>query len=155
MPDVAQSLRGVLDYDGNVEEDLIMPFQASIEEYGRVITHDLKPGGKSQIVSNANRHEFVKLYLEWILNTTINERFRAFYLGFHSVCASNALIMLRPEEVEQMVCGSQTFDLAELKKVTYYDGYKKDDITVSPLGHESENADLLRVAAYAFVACPT
>ena len=30
----------------------------------------------------------------------------------------------------QMVCGSQTFDLAELKKVTYYDGYKKDDITV-------------------------
>ena len=53
----------MLDYDGNVEEDLIMPFQASIEEYGRVITHDLKPGGKSQIVSNANRHEFVKLYL--------------------------------------------------------------------------------------------
>ena len=112
----------MLDYDGNVEEDLIMPFQASIEEYGRVITHDLKPGGKSQIVSNANRHEFVKLYLasyylccedfpdgnennimqEWILNTTINERFRAFYLGFHSVCASNALIMLRPEEVEQV-----------------------------------------------------
>ena len=30
----------------------------------------------------------------------------------------------------QMVCGSQTFDLAELKKVTFYDGYKKDDITV-------------------------
>ena len=29
-----------------------------------------------------------------------------------------------------MVCGSQTFDLAELKKVTFYDGYKKDDITV-------------------------
>lgn len=40
-------------------------------------------------------------------NSTINERFRAFYLGFHSVCASNALIMLRPEEVEQLVCGSQ------------------------------------------------
>ena len=42
---------------------------------------------------------------EWILNTTINERFRAFYLGFHSVCASNALIMLRPEEVEQVGIG--------------------------------------------------
>ena len=33
----------------------------------------------------------------------MDERFRAFYLGFHSVCASNALIMLRPEEVEQLV----------------------------------------------------
>ncbi len=29
-----------------------------------------------------------------------------------------------------MVCGSQTFDLAELKKVTFYEGYKPDDITV-------------------------
>jgi hypothetical protein len=30
-------------------------------------------------------------------------RFRAFYLGFHSVCASNALIMLRPEEVSTVL----------------------------------------------------
>ncbi len=44
----------------------------------------------------------MKLYLDWLLNANINERFRAFYLGFHSVCASNALIMLRPEEVEQV-----------------------------------------------------
>ena len=48
------------------------------------------------------RHEFIKLYLDWLLNTSVDERFRAFYLGFHSVCASNALIMLRPEEVEQL-----------------------------------------------------
>ncbi len=78
---------------------------------------------------------------------------RAFYLGFHSVCASNALFMLRPEEVEQLVCGSQVrkkifltekkrrtfvplvffpqvFDLNELRKVTYYDGYKAEDATI-------------------------
>ena len=36
----------------------------------------------------------------------------------------------RPEEVEQLVCGSQTFDLTELKKVTIYDGYKQDDKTI-------------------------
>ena len=55
---------------------------------------------------------------------------RAFYLGFHSVCASNALIMLRPEEVEQLVCGCPTLDLVELRKVTYYDGFKQEDITI-------------------------
>ena len=43
----------------------------------------------------------MRLYLEYILNTAVMDRFRAFYLGFHSVCASNALIMLRPEEVTQ------------------------------------------------------
>ena len=56
--------------------------------------------------------------------------FRAFYLGFHSVCASNALIMLRPEEVEQLVCGCPTLDLLELRKVTYYDGFKQEDQTI-------------------------
>ena len=69
--------------------------QVSVEEYGQITTTELKPDGKNEFVTNDNRNEFIKLYLNWLLNTTINERFRAFYLGFHSVCASNALIMLR------------------------------------------------------------
>lgn len=130
MPDVAQSLSNVLEYEGDIEEDLMLTFSVSVEEYGKVFTKDLIPGGQNENVTNENRKEFVQLYLEWLLNSTICERFRAFYLGFHSVCASNALIMLRPEEVEQLVCGSQTFDMAELKKVTFYDGYKVDDPTI-------------------------
>ena len=55
------------------------------------------------------------------------KKFLNYLLGFHSVCASNALIMLRPEEVEQLVCGCPTLDLGELRKVTFYDGYKQDD----------------------------
>lgn len=35
--------------------------------------------------------------------------------------------MLRPEEVEMLVCGSPNLDLNELRKVTEYDGYKPDD----------------------------
>ena len=35
--------------------------------------------------------------------------------------------MLRPEEVEMLVCGSPTLDLNELRKVTDYDGFKPDD----------------------------
>ena len=38
--------------------------------------------------------------------------------------------MLRPEEVEQLVCGCPTLDLVELRKVTYYDGFKQEDITI-------------------------
>jgi E3 ubiquitin-protein ligase HECTD2 len=38
--------------------------------------------------------------------------------------------MLRPEEVEQLVCGCPTIDLTELRKVTYYDGFKQDDVTI-------------------------
>lgn len=108
----------------------MITFQASVEEYGKMITRDLKPDGKNLLVTNANRKEFVDLYLNWLLSSSISGRFRAFYLGFHSVCASNALIMLRPEEVEQLVCGSKVLDLNELKKVTFYDGYKAEDDTI-------------------------
>jgi E3 ubiquitin-protein ligase HECTD2 len=80
-------------YEGNVEEDMCMSFEVSLEEYGAVRTWPLKPGGESTPVTNENREEFVALYLDWVLNASIYRQFRAFYLGFHSVCASNALIV--------------------------------------------------------------
>lgn len=35
--------------------------------------------------------------------------------------------MLRPEEVELLVCGTDALDLNELRKATEYDGYRPDD----------------------------
>lgn len=70
-----------------------MNFQVSLEEYGDVKTYKLKENGENVPVTNDNRNEYVELYLNWILNAAIYEQFRAFYLGFHSVCASNALIV--------------------------------------------------------------
>nr|CAD7266604.1 unnamed protein product [Timema shepardi] len=138
MPDVSRGLAELLAYEGNVEEDMCLTFQCakccvpqvSLEEYGQVKTYKLREEGENVTVTNESREEYVDLYLNWILNAAIYEQFRAFYLGFHSVCASNALIMLRPEEVEMLVCGSPTLDLNELRKVTEYDGYKADDVII-------------------------
>ena len=38
--------------------------------------------------------------------------------------------MLRPEEVEMLVCGSPNLNMAELKKVTTYDGYSAQDAII-------------------------
>lgn len=67
--------------------------QVSLEEYGEVKTFMLKSDGDNIPVTNENRTQYVALYLDWVLNTAIYDQFRAFYLGFHSVCASNALIV--------------------------------------------------------------
>ncbi|GFY77850.1 probable E3 ubiquitin-protein ligase HECTD2 [Trichonephila inaurata madagascariensis] len=127
MPDVAVGLRELLSYEGNVEEDFCMNFQVSVEEFGGVKTHVLKTEGENIPVTNENRQEYVQLYTELILNKAIYQPFKAFYLGFHSVCASNALIMLRPEEVEMLVCGCPTLDMDELRKVTVYDGFHEEE----------------------------
>jgi hypothetical protein len=83
-----------------------MNYQVSLEEYGDVKTYKLKESGENIPVTNENRKEYVELYLDWILNTAIYEQFRAFYLGFHSVCASNALIVSTYNTVNtiRMVC---------------------------------------------------
>ena len=35
-----------------------------------MITHDLKPDGKDELVTNDNKEEFVGLYLNWLLVNT-------------------------------------------------------------------------------------
>ncbi|XP_048746194.2 probable E3 ubiquitin-protein ligase HECTD2 isoform X2 [Ostrea edulis] len=130
QPDVAKGLQDLLEYDGDVEDDFGLSFQVSVTEFGVMKTIDLKPNGSNIPVNNDNRKEYVQLYVDWILNKSIYHQFQAFYHGFHSVCASNALIMLRPQEVEMLVCGNPILDMNELRKVTTYDGYSPQDQVV-------------------------
>ncbi|XP_032229698.2 probable E3 ubiquitin-protein ligase HECTD2 isoform X2 [Nematostella vectensis] len=130
MPELARGLKELLSYEGDVENDLCQTFQVSFTSYGEVVTHNLKPKGDTIPVTNTNRQEYVQLYVDYLLNSSIYKQFEAFYHGFHSVCASNALIMLRPEEVEMLVCGNPELDMEALKKVTVYDGYSKNDNTI-------------------------
>merc|ERR1712168_109955 len=130
FPDLAHGLQELLDYEGNVEDDFGLTFQVSFLQYGQLKTVTLKPGGENISITNKNRKEYVNLYIDFLLNKSVYHQFRAFYHGFHSVCASNALIMLRPEEVETLVCGCADLNMPELKKATAYDGYSSNDITI-------------------------
>ncbi|XP_077586597.1 putative E3 ubiquitin-protein ligase HECTD2 [Stigmatopora nigra] len=129
-PELARGLQELLHYDGNVEEDFYLTFQVWQEEMGVVKSYNLKPGGDKIAVSKHNRKEYVQLYVDFLLNKSICKQFAAFYHGFHSVCASDALMLLRPEEVEVLVCGSPQLDMSALQKAAHYEGYGKTDATV-------------------------
>ncbi|XP_058154748.1 probable E3 ubiquitin-protein ligase HECTD2 [Dasypus novemcinctus] len=130
MPELAHGLSELLSYEGNVEEDFYSTFQVFQEEFGIIKSYNLKPGGDKITVTNQNRKEYVQLYIDFLLNKSIYKQFAAFYYGFHSVCASNALMLLRPEEVEILVCGSPELDMHALQRSTQYDGYAKTDLTI-------------------------
>ncbi|CAB1338067.1 unnamed protein product [Coregonus sp. 'balchen'] len=130
MPDLAHGLAELLSYEGNVEEDFCTTFQVSQEELGVMKSYNLKPGGDKIPVTNQNRKEYVQLYIDFLLNKSIYRQFAAFYYGFHSVCASDALMLLRPEEVEILVCGSPNLDMNTLQKAAQYEGYSKADPTI-------------------------
>lgn len=92
-PVQAQSLQNLLDYEGDVQEDFMLKFEASYTEFDVVKLVELKENGKNIDLTNANRKEYVDLYVDFLLNKSIYKQFAAFYHGFHSVCASNAVIV--------------------------------------------------------------
>ncbi|XP_056132786.1 ubiquitin-protein ligase E3A [Lampris incognitus] len=128
-PLLYQSLREVLEYTGNVEEDMMITFQISQTDlFGNPISYDLKEEGDQIPITNKNRDEFVDLYAEYTLNTSVERQFKAFKKGFHMVTNESPLTYLfRPEEVELLICGSRNLDFEALEKSTDYDGgYNKD-----------------------------
>ncbi|XP_072301545.1 probable E3 ubiquitin-protein ligase HECTD2 [Eucyclogobius newberryi] len=130
MPELAHGLSELLIYEGNVEDDFYLFFQVFPEEMGVVKAYNLKPGGDKIPVTKHNRREYVQLYVDFLLNKCMSKQFAAFYHGFHSVCASDALMLLRPEEVEMLVCGSPELDMSALQKAAQYEGFSKTDSTV-------------------------
>ncbi|XP_061744496.1 ubiquitin-protein ligase E3A [Nerophis ophidion] len=128
-PVLYRSFRELLDYGGNVQEDMALTFQISHTDlFGSPVLYDLKEEGDHIPVSKENRHEFVQLYADYILNKSVETQFRAFKKGFLMVTSESPMkYLFRPEEVEMLICGSRKLDFQALEKTTDYDGgYDKD-----------------------------
>ncbi|XP_075235231.1 ubiquitin protein ligase E3A isoform X1 [Lycorma delicatula] len=124
------SLKAMIDYEGeDMEEMFMQTFKIGYNDvFGNVLYHELKPNGDKIYVTQENKKEFVDLYANFLLNSSVEKQFWAFRRGFQMVTDESPLHRLfRPEEVEQLVCGSKKFDLKELEEATEYDGgYSQD-----------------------------
>lgn len=107
-----------------MEEVFIQTFKISYTDiFGDTIFHELKPDGDKILVNQENKHEFVELYADYLLNKHIQKQFKAFKKGFQMVTDESPLhLLFRPEEVELLVCGSKDFDFNELEQSTEYEG---------------------------------
>jgi len=69
----------------DVETTFGAVFQLSYEAYGAVRTVDLVPGGGQVAVTAANRREYVRLYVQHTLVTSVAPQYEAFARGFTKV----------------------------------------------------------------------
>ncbi|KAF2149237.1 HECT-domain-containing protein [Myriangium duriaei CBS 260.36] len=125
-PSLAAGLRTLLDYEGDVESTYLWSFTVPTERYGIVTETPLIPGGENVPVTNANRHEFVSLYVRYILDTAVARQFEPFKRGFFTVCAGNALSLFRAEEIELLIRGSEQerIDVDALRAVAVYENFR-------------------------------
>uniref|UniRef100_A0A8D0L5A7 HECT-type E3 ubiquitin transferase n=1 Tax=Sphenodon punctatus TaxID=8508 RepID=A0A8D0L5A7_SPHPU len=132
-PVLYQSLRDLLQYEGSVEDDMMITFQISHTDlFGNPMMHDLKENGDKIPITNENRKEFVNLYADYILNKSVEKQFKAFRRGFHMVTNESPLkYLFRPEEIELLICGSSNLDFQALEETTEYDGgYTRDSLII-------------------------
>lgn len=65
--------------------------------------------------------EFIDLYSDFLLNKCVEKQFRAFRKGFQMVTDESPLAFLfRPEEVEQLVCGSKVIIVVLLHLTQFF-----------------------------------
>ncbi|XP_076159673.1 ubiquitin-protein ligase E3A-like isoform X2 [Alosa pseudoharengus] len=129
-PVLSQSLKELMEYEGSVEEDMMITFQISQTDlFGNTLMYDLRENGDKIPVTNSNRKDFVAQYAEYMLNKSVEKQFKAFRRGFHMVTNESPLkYLFRPEEIELLICGSrQNLDFQALEETTEYDGgYSRD-----------------------------
>ncbi|XP_078602586.1 ubiquitin-protein ligase E3A-like isoform X1 [Branchiostoma floridae x Branchiostoma japonicum] len=132
-PVLYQSLKSMLEYEGDVEEDFMATFCVGMSDlFGGSSTHELKENGNNVPVTVDNRQEYVDLYADYILNKSVEKQFNAFRQGFHMVTDESPLEeFFRPEEIELLICGCPDFDFKALEESTDYDGgFTRDSQTV-------------------------
>jgi len=130
-PEVAKSLRQLLQLDAASGADLDLTFEVTYDAWGAHKTHELKPGGSDIAVTPENREEYVALYVQWRLEAQVERQFAAFARGFYRVVERGLLQHLFcAEELELLVCGSPSLDFEALERNAKYDGYSSDDPVV-------------------------
>uniref|UniRef100_A0A8C6WFV8 Ubiquitin-protein ligase E3A n=1 Tax=Neogobius melanostomus TaxID=47308 RepID=A0A8C6WFV8_9GOBI len=128
-PVLNQSLKELMEYEGSVEEDMMITFQISQTDlFGNALMYDLRENGDKIPVTNDNRKDFISQYTDYILNKSVEKQFKAFRRGFHMVTNESPLkYLFRPEEIELLICGSRNLDFLALEETTEYDGgYNRD-----------------------------
>ncbi|KAI9826162.1 MAG: hypothetical protein M1819_007418 [Sarea resinae] len=142
-PALANGLRQLLEFDGDVQETFCRDFVADVDRYGQNVTVPLRPDGENRPVTNANRREFVDLYVQYLLDTAVARQFEPLKRGFYTVCGGNALALFRPEEIELLVRGSdEPLDVSSLRAVATYENWLPNDRTHSHLPNPAANIPL-------------
>ncbi|BFZ18278.1 hypothetical protein BsWGS_21317 [Bradybaena similaris] len=122
--ELAKSLSYIKHYDGDVS-DLELTFSCDEDIMGRIVTHELVPGGKAIQVTNENKIRYVHLMAHFRMYRQIREQTLAFVGGFKSVVTPDWLVMFSTPELQKLISGdSDSLDMEDLRRHTqYYGGY--------------------------------
>ncbi|XP_070571587.1 ubiquitin-protein ligase E3B-like [Ptychodera flava] len=123
-PGLYKSLTFIKHYDNDIA-DLDLTFSYDEDVMGKVITHELMPGGRAIPVTNENKISYIHLMAHFKMNVQIREQTQAFIYGFKSIVNLEWLSWFSTPELQRLISGDTAdIDLQDLRKHTqYYGGF--------------------------------
>lgn len=131
-PIVWKSMQSLLDYQNDDLEDVFcLCFEITRNVFGENKTIELKENGSNIPVTQANKKEYIDLYVDYIFNKSVEKQFRGFYDGFMKVCGGRVMKLFKPHELMAVIVGNEDYDWEEFEQNTEYkNGYTANDPTI-------------------------
>ena len=104
----------------NDPAELDLEFQVEEEQFGAMVSKELKPGGAKISVTNENKDEYIRLVVHWRFVSRIQQQMDAFLAGFNELVPLNHLKIFDEGELELLMCGIGSIDVKDWKHNTVY-----------------------------------
>lgn len=112
-PNLFTSLKWML--ENSITDIIDTTFSVEHDSFGVLKVHELKKNGRNIPVTEANKKEYVKLYVNYRFMQGIEQQFLALQKGFHELIPQNSLKPFDERELELVIGGLGTIDLADWK----------------------------------------
>ena len=87
--------------DNDIKDcDLELFFSSDHEVLGKIIQHDLKPGGPQIAVTDENKTEYLELITQWFFSRGVEQQTASFMEGFNDVIPQQWLQYFDEKELE-------------------------------------------------------
>ena len=121
-PEYFKNLNWILEND--MSDVDYYSFTVEENEFGKLKVVELLPGGENIRVTESNKQEYVRLVCEHKLTRGFQEQLKAFLQGFHEICPKEIIgTLFDDKELEMLISGLPSIDIADLKKHTDYVHY--------------------------------
>lgn len=93
-------------------------FSVECCSFGALITHELKPNGSQITVTDQNKKDYVRLYVNYRFMRGIEQQFLALQKGFSELIPIGLLHAFDERELELVIGGISSIDVADWKQHT-------------------------------------
>ncbi|PNF23201.1 E3 ubiquitin-protein ligase SMURF2 [Cryptotermes secundus] len=108
-PELHRSLTWML--ENNITGVIDTTFSVEHNSFGVLRVHELKPGGREIVVTEENKKEYVKLYVNYRFMRGIEQQFLALQKGFTELIPSQLLRPFDERELELVIGGLGSIDI--------------------------------------------